>query len=72
MPIARITGQGLAAIACGVVLLWICALGEDALARQAYAERVRVMREIERMQRRTLPVSVPSPWAKRVPEATAG
>jgi hypothetical protein len=50
VPIAKITGQGLAAIACAVVLLWTCALGQREMNRRAYAERARVMREIYRMQ----------------------
>ena len=58
MPFAKITGQGLAAIAVAVALLWTCVLRERALTRHAFDERVRVMREIELMQRRPNPVPV--------------
>jgi len=58
MPFAKITGPGLAAIAVAVALLWACVLRERALTRHAFDERVRVMREIELMQRRSNPVPV--------------
>ncbi len=51
MPIAKITGQGLVAIGFSVALLWGCVIGQRQMARQAYVERVRVMREIEIWQR---------------------
>jgi len=61
MPIARITGQGLAAIACAVALLWGSFIGERIMVQRAAAARVTVMRDLERMQRtrRSQPVSVP-------------
>jgi hypothetical protein len=66
MPIVKITGQGLIAIACSVALLWICLIGERILTRHARQERVRLMLEIERLQRRErqVPVSLP---ARRLP-----
>jgi hypothetical protein len=62
MPIAKITGQGLAAIALSVALLWGCFIGERLLVREASVERSNVMRELRRMQRTrggTQPASVP-------------
>ena len=66
MPIAKITGQGLAAIALSVALLWTCLIGERVIVRRAFAERALVMRDLQRMQRthlqrnhRSEPVSAP-------------
>jgi hypothetical protein len=60
MPIARITGQGLIAIAFSVALLWGCLIGERLLTSQAYSERARVMHDIRRLHR-SQPVSDPHP-----------
>jgi hypothetical protein len=51
MPIVRITGQGLGAIALSVALLWACLVGERIVVRRAVAERSQLMREIQQMQR---------------------
>ena len=51
MPIARITGQGLAAIAFSVALLWACFIGERVMVHQALAQRTQLMRELHQMQR---------------------
>ena len=61
MPIARITGPGLAAIACSVALLWGSFLAERLLVRQAAEERILVMREVRSSQhlRRSEPVNTP-------------
>jgi hypothetical protein len=66
MPVAKITGHGLAAIALSVALLWSCLIGERVMVRRASAERALVMRDLRRMQRaypqlnhRSEPVSVP-------------
>ena len=62
MPIARITGQGLGAIALAVAILWACFIGERVMVQQAFTQRAQVMRELHQMQRarRVEPVSVPS------------
>jgi hypothetical protein len=62
MPIAKITGQGLAAIALSVALLWACLIGERMLVSQTLAQRAQVMRELHQMQREhgTQPVSTPA------------
>jgi hypothetical protein len=62
MPIAKITGQGLLAIALSVALLWICLIGERIMIRRANLERARLMQEIERFQQRQRiqPVSAPA------------
>jgi hypothetical protein len=51
MPFAKITGQGLAAIALSVALLWACFIGERLMVHQALAQRTQLMRELHRMQR---------------------
>jgi hypothetical protein len=73
MPIAKITGQGLAAIGLSVALLWGCVLGERAMVRRALTERAQVLRDLERLQhRRSEPVSLPSPHAPHRLRVTAG
>ena len=69
MPIAKITGQGLAAIAVSVAILWGCLIGQRVMLREAYAERVRVMREVRLLQRRQQPVPVSLPAPHRMPRA---
>lgn len=63
MPIAKITGQGLAAIALSVALLWACFVGERLILNRTYAKRAQVIRELRQMQNlhRTQPVSTPLP-----------
>jgi hypothetical protein len=69
MPIARITGQGLAAIALCVALLWACFIGERLMVQHALAQRAQLMRELHQMRRdhRAEPVSAP---ARRSPHPT--
>ena len=73
MPIAKITRRGLAAISLAVAVLWTCVLGERVVAHQAYTERARVMRDLERLQRRQrpVPVSLPNPLRHHSPRLTA-
>lgn len=61
MPIAKITGQGLAAIALSVALLWGSIIGGRIMVYRAASERTMVMRDLRRMQRtrRSEPVSTP-------------
>jgi hypothetical protein len=63
MPIAKITGQGLAAIALSVGLLWACFVGERLILNRTYAQRAQVIRELRQMQHRhgAQPVSTPLP-----------
>jgi hypothetical protein len=74
MPIAKITGQGLAGIACSVGLLWGCVVVEQIKHRDAVTERSRVVREVRQMRRqhRTEPSSVPSPFTRKRLHVTAG
>ena len=73
MPIAKITGPGLVAIACSVALLWASFLGERIMVQRAAAERIMVMRDVQRMQRtrRSEPVSAPVHKPRPLP-VTAG
>jgi hypothetical protein len=61
MPIARITGQGLAAIACSVALLWGSFIAQRIMVQRAAAERIMVLRDLQHTQRlhRSEPVSTP-------------
>lgn len=74
MPIAKITGQGLFAIACSVALLWSCLIGERLMWQNADTQRVRVLREMENLQKipRPAPASIPLPAALPRPAVTAG
>jgi len=74
MPIAKITGQGLLAMACSVALLWGCVIGERVMWRNADSRRVRVFREMEQLQKNPhpAPVSVPMPSPFSRPLVTAG
>jgi hypothetical protein len=73
MPLAKITGPGLGAIACSVGLLWSCVIAQQVAQRHASTERARVIREVRELQRqRTVPVSDPSPLVRRRPHVTAG
>jgi len=73
MPIAKITGQGLATIACSVGILWTCVIVQRVSQLQAYIERTRVMHEVRQLQQqRSVPVSDPSPLVRRRPHVTAG
>ena len=74
MPIVKITGQGLSAIALSVALLWGCVMGQRAVARRAFSERAQVLREISRMRRRqrTHPVSAPAPFLPHRSRVAAG
>jgi hypothetical protein len=74
MPIAKITGQGLAAIACSVGLLWSCIIIDHVKRREAVSERARVVREVQRMQhrQRSEPTSAPSPYSHRRSPVSAG
>ena len=75
MPIAKITGQGLAAIALSVALLWACFIGERLMVHQALAQRTQLMRELHQMQRdhnTTQPVSAPSPIGPHLSRVTLG
>lgn len=60
MALAKITGQGLAAIAFLVALLWTCILGERLIVRHANAEAVHALQENRLMQmRRAQPARLP-------------
>ena len=72
MPVVKITGQGLSAIALSVALLWACWAKEQAVMRHDRADRARVLRDLRRMQNRALPVSVPGPDGPAAPRLTAG
>ena len=61
MPVAKITGQGLLAIALSVALLWGCLIGERVLVHRASEQRIQVFHEIEQL-RRTLHPSPISPF----------
>jgi hypothetical protein len=61
MPMAKITGQGLFAIALSVALLWGCLIGERIMLRHAASRRVRVLHQIERLRRAPHPMPAAAP-----------
>ena len=63
MPVAKITGQGLSAIALSVALLWGFLIVERNVSRRAYAGRMQALEQIRRLRQRTprQPVSAPIP-----------
>lgn len=63
MSIAKITGEGLAAIAVVVALLWGCILVENAVTKKARRETARVLMDLQKMKNgRMVPASQPSRW----------
>ena len=68
MPIARITGQGLAVIALCVAALWAIVIAQRVASNKAATERARVMQEIRSLKRRQPErVSTPAPF-RRIPQ----
>lgn len=61
MPIVKITGQGIAAIALSVALLWACWIATRVTNDRTMTERARVLRDLERMQRRQQPQPASTP-----------
>lgn len=63
MPIAKITGQGLVAIALAVTVLWACFVGEQLILKRSHARQAQVIRNLRQMQllHRTVPASSPVP-----------
>jgi hypothetical protein len=62
MPIAKITGQGLAAITLSVALLWSCFVAERLISQRSLTRRAQVMRELRQLQlqqHRAEPASTP-------------
>jgi histidinol-phosphate/aromatic aminotransferase/cobyric acid decarboxylase-like protein len=72
MPIAKITGQGLSAIALSVALLWGFCAEERLLVRRASEERARVLRELKRLQHSTPPSAAPFRLSRSAPRVNAG
>ena len=73
MPIAKITGPGLAAIGISVAMLWGCVLGQRMMVDRAFTERARVMHDVQLLQRSHSPEKVSSPLQKpRRIRTTAG
>ena len=61
MPIAKITGQGISAIALSVALLWGCWIATRITMDRSLTERARVMRDLERLQRKHQPQPATNP-----------
>ena len=74
MPIAKITGQGLAAIALSVTLLWACFISERLTMKHATARQARVMRELHQLRRnrQAEPVSAPDQRVTHPARVTIG
>lgn len=67
MALAKITGEGLTAIAILVVLLWSCAVGERVIVNRANAETTEALRAMRSLQlkNRRLPAATPARPALR-------
>jgi hypothetical protein len=72
MPIVKITGQGLSAIALSVALLWGLCVEERILMRRVCAERARVLRDLERLQHSAPPPAAPFRLSPGSPRTSAG
>ncbi len=73
MPIARITGQGISAMALCVAALWGCLIAERVVRQRAFTYQSRELQKIELLQRRfrPQPVSAPLPVFPRRVRPTA-
>jgi hypothetical protein len=69
MAVARITGQGLAAIAVLVCLLWACLVAERLTVARAHSETARNLRTLKRMRVVTPALRPPHP-EEAVPRVT--
>jgi hypothetical protein len=61
VPIARITSQGLAAIALLVAVLWGCILAENSISRSAYLTRLTTLNELRQLRQGMRKVNSPAP-----------
>ena len=69
MAVAKITGQGLAAIAVLVCLLWACLVAERVTIARAHSESARNIRALKRM-RVVTPALRPAQPGEVVPRVT--
>jgi hypothetical protein len=59
MPLARITSQGLAAIALLVAALWGCILAENSITRSASLTRIASLQELRMLRSAVRKVNTP-------------
>jgi hypothetical protein len=59
MPIVKITGQGIVAIALSVALLWACWIATRITVNRSLTERARVFRDLEITRQRRLGNRIP-------------
>jgi hypothetical protein len=76
MPIGKITGQGLSAMAVAVALLWGCVLAERSVRLSAAARQARALRELKLLRENHFgprPAGLPArfapthPWRRTEP-----
>jgi hypothetical protein len=74
MPAAKITTNGLAAMAFSVALLWGCVVGERVTVRRAQQQCARALHDIRllKQRNRSLPVHTPAPQLPRPVRPVAG
>ena len=74
MPVAKITGQGLSAIALLVALLWTCLIAETHIVRQANDGCAQALDGLRKLRRHAAPqpVSVPNPYPRLTPRPALG
>ena len=61
VPIAKITGKGLASLALLVSLLWTCVIGQRVLVRRAEIDTAETLRAMYLLQKKThhVPAALP-------------
>jgi hypothetical protein len=69
MPIARITSQGLVAIALLVAALWGCILAENSITRSARMTGLSSLHELRLLRNSVRKVSTPAPLPERSRQA---
>jgi hypothetical protein len=74
MPVVKITGQGLSAIALSVALLWSYILAERHVVCQANAGRAEALEQIRRLRRQPgpQPFFMPAPHQNSGPRPALG
>jgi hypothetical protein len=68
VPIAKITSQGLVAIALLVAALWACILAENSITRSALRTGAQSLSELQHLRSAIRKVNTPAPlpmWGRR-------
>jgi hypothetical protein len=71
MPVVKITGQGLSAIALSVALLWGFWIGERLTAQRATEARTRALHDLRKLRRQAVPAAEPIRGKLKIPSASS-